>query len=142
MELNYSRIPRKAWIILLLGIISIVGYFYKSYLSSSALDSYTTFIEMEQIHEVLKMEEALELPNHWIVASIKKYDDGFTSPIVTIKYRNGVNLLLTRSKLDLTKEWNNREKITTVIESSNVTYGFIFPINLEDEVKWFIDTLH
>ncbi|QFF97820.1 hypothetical protein PB01_02760 [Psychrobacillus glaciei] len=146
---------RKVIFIFILFFISITGYYL---FSSLAISSYKSLITIEQVPEVLRLENVPDLPTKWAVESVEKYDDGFISPLVTIKYKNEVILRLTTSHWDFSKDFAkkkqlnigekkvdyyfNEKEVAYVCNVANINYAIISPKHLQSEVKVFIENLN
>lgn len=152
MTLGMSK---KVVFILMLFLIFITGYYL---FSSLAISSNKSLITIEQVPEVLRLENAPDLPKKWEVESVEKYDDGFLSPSVTIKYKNEVILRLIMSHWNLSQEFANKKQLNIgeekvdyyfnekevayVFDVANIIYAIISPQHLQSEVEKFIETLN
>jgi hypothetical protein len=93
-----------------LAITVLAGY---NLVGSLHLQSYKTMITAEQIPEALGTPQLPVLPKEWEIQAVEKYDDGFSSPTVTIVYKNGAVIRLAASQWDLSKEFPDRERVNT-----------------------------
>jgi hypothetical protein len=137
-------------LILLSGLFVIWKFWstneYKSYLSP---------ITQTDIPQALRIKNQLFLPNDMDIVSIQKYDDGFTSPSVTIHYKNDIVLNLYTSwvsyrdmELDNTKigehhvEWYRSDKKQVyVIKFNDINYAFEFHPNNKVVVEDYMKSL-
>ena len=120
-------------------------------------ESHSKSISLQQVREVLGVEEDLPLPDEWEIDSIEQYNDGFVSPSVMIQYTNGVKIRLSKSKWDLSKEFNNSQSVQLgnqqiqrysnakedgyVLKIRNIYYAIQSPNDQRNETEQVIEDL-
>jgi|GEM_PF-4602909 len=106
---------------------------------------------IQTVAETLRIDEPPILPTVWEIQSIEKYDDGFTSPSVTIKYVNGASIYLSKSDWDLSHELNsqallmlgdkqieqyyNSKEEAYVFKLKDLMYVVRIPLKLKSEIE-------
>ncbi|OZB94105.1 hypothetical protein [Paenibacillus sp. XY044] len=121
-------------------------------------NQYTSQITIKQIPGVLRTIDLPDMPQEWELESIKKYDDGFISPIVIVSYKNGVTVRLTSSasftfthefvKQKPPQRWKQRvdyyrsdDSIAYVFTLNRLTYAFSAPIHLQAEIDKMMNNM-
>jgi hypothetical protein len=116
---------------------------------------YYSEIPINQVPNILRIYNIPAIPE-WEAKSVKKYDDGFTTPTVHILYKNNITLMFSTVETtfkDFNKEnsirigdkqitvYYKNKKFVYVFYYNNLYYSFIFTDDNEENIHKFIKTL-
>lgn len=138
----------------LLAILLLVG-FLVLLMHVNGINAHKSLIKQSEIPEIFHLTDLPALPTSWPIEFIEKLDDGFTAPSVTIYYKNGVSLTLSRSELIYPKKhkeqisigvhsvslYKNKEEHVYVTKYNDLFYSFMFQPENKNKVEEFIKTL-